>query len=216
MVDSAGLILPGTLAQQFGLSQLVDWHLDLGRATGRVNVGDKLMILVASARADGDGIDDVGMSPSGMTVMVLGCTVKAPSTLGTFLRSFRWGHVRQLDWVSRELLVRSRAAGAGPRDAPFTVDLDSAVGDAYGLDKEGARLHGYSSVQAITPCWPVPTSCGRQWEWDTLGRTRYAGPRGRLTVRADTGFYTYLVVAVCPRMNVPSPLPSASAIASVS
>ena len=56
---------------------------------------------------------------------MLGCAVKAPSTLGTFLRSFRWGHVRQLDRVSRELLARAWGAGAGPGDEPLTIDLDS-------------------------------------------------------------------------------------------
>jgi len=68
---------------------------------------------------------------------VLGCTVKAPSNLGTFLRSFRWGHVRQLDRVSRELLARAWGAGAGPGDEPLTIDLDSTVCETYGLDKEG-------------------------------------------------------------------------------
>ncbi len=61
--------------------------------------------------------------------------------LGAFLRSFRWGHVRQLDRVSRELLVRAWAAGAGPGDAPFTIDLDSTICETYGLAKEGARRH---------------------------------------------------------------------------
>ena len=53
--------------------------------------------------------------------------VKVPSTLGTFLRSFRWGHVRQLDRVGRELLSRAWAAGAGPGDTPLTIDLDSTI-----------------------------------------------------------------------------------------
>ena len=52
---------------------------------------------------------------------------QAPSTLGTFLRSFRWGHVRQLDRVSRQLLARAWAAGAGPGDSPLTIDLDSTI-----------------------------------------------------------------------------------------
>ena len=68
--------------------------------------------------------------------------VKAPSTLGTFLRSFRWGHVRQLDRVSRELLARAWQAGAGPGDGPLTIDLDSTICETYGLAKEGARHHG--------------------------------------------------------------------------
>jgi len=114
LVNNAGLILPVTLAQQLGLPQLVDRHLDLGRAPGRANVGDKIMTLVASALAGGDCIDDADGLRSGSTAAVLGCTVKVPSTLGTFLRSFRWGHVRQLDRVSRELLARAWAAGGGP------------------------------------------------------------------------------------------------------
>ena len=81
----------------------------------------------------------------------LGCVVKAPSTLGTFLRSFRWGHVRQLDRVSRQLLARAWAAGAGPGDAPFTIDLDSTICETYGLAKEGAkgdcRHHGYTGAR---------------------------------------------------------------------
>ena len=59
--------------------------------------------------------------------------MKAPSTLRTFLRSFRWGHVRQLDRVSRELLARAWAAGAGPGDDPLTIDLDSTVCETFGL-----------------------------------------------------------------------------------
>ena len=59
---------------------------------------------------------------TGGTARVLGFTAKAPSTLGAFLRSFRWGHVRQLDRVSRQLLARAWEAGAGPGDGPLTID----------------------------------------------------------------------------------------------
>ena len=121
LVANAGLLLPATLAQHLGLGELVDHHLDLGGAPGRVNTGDKMMTLVASALAGGDCIDDADMLRTGGAVGVLGGTVKAPSTLGTFLRSFRWGHVRQLDRVSRELLARAWAAGAGPGDGPLTT-----------------------------------------------------------------------------------------------
>ena len=127
LVANAGLILPATLARRLGLPQLVDRHLDLGRAPGRANRGDKMMTLVASALAGGDCIDDADVLRTGGTARALGGTVKAPSTLGTFLRSFRWGHVRQLDRVSRQLLARAWQAGAGPGDAPFTIDLDSTI-----------------------------------------------------------------------------------------
>ena len=114
LVNNAGLLLPATLAQHVGLRELVDRHLDLGDAPGRANAGDKMLTLVASALAGGDCIDDADALRAGRTSSVLGCMVKAPSTLGTFLRSFRWGHVRQLDRVSRELLARAWAAGPAP------------------------------------------------------------------------------------------------------
>ena len=89
--------------------------------------GDKISTLVTSALSGGDCIDDADALRTGRTACTLGCVVKAPSTLGTFLRSFRWGHVRQLDRVNRELLARAWQAGAGPGDAPFTIDLDSTI-----------------------------------------------------------------------------------------
>ena len=133
LVANAGLLLPATLAQHLGLPELVQQCLDLGRAPGRANAGDKMMTLIVSALAGGDCIDDADALRTGGTACTLGSTVKAPSTLGTFLRSFRWGHVRQLDRVSRELLARAWAAGAGPGDAPFTIDLDSTICETYGL-----------------------------------------------------------------------------------
>ena len=107
VVASAGLLLPTTLARLLGLLQLVDRCLDMGCVPGRANTADKLMTLVASALVGGDRIVDADALPSRRTVSVLGCVVKAPSTLGTFLRSFRRGHVRQLERVSRELLARA-------------------------------------------------------------------------------------------------------------
>ena len=160
LVNNAGLILPATLALHLGLPELVDRHLDLGDAPGRANTGDKIVTLVASALAGGDCIDDADALRAGGMAGTIGCVVKAPSTLGTFLRSFRWGHVRQLDRVSRELLAW--AAGAGPDDAPLTIDLDSTICETYGLVKEGARDHGYTGQRGYHPCWPwppVPATC---------------------------------------------------------
>ena len=133
LVANVGLLLPATLAQRLGLPELVQQCLDLGRAPGRANAGDKMMTLIVSALAGGDCIDDADALRTGGTACTLGSTVKAPSTLGTFLRSFRWGHVRQLDRVSRELLARAWAAGGGPGDGPLTIDLDSTICETYGL-----------------------------------------------------------------------------------
>ena len=160
LVANAGLLLPVTLAHHLGLSQLVQERLDLGNAPGRANTGDKVMTLVASALAGGDCIDDADALRTGGTARTLGGTVKAPSTLGTFLRSFRWGHVRQLDRVSRELLARAWQAGAGPGDGPLTIDLDSTICETYGLAKEGARHHGYTGKRGYHPLLAIAAGTG--------------------------------------------------------
>ena len=162
LVANAGLILPVTLAQHLGLRELVDNHVDLEAAPGRANTGDKMMTLVASALAGGDCIDDADVLRTGGTACTLGGTVKAPSTLGTFLRSFRWGHVRQLDRVSRELLARAWSAGAGSGDGPLTIDLDSTICETYGLAKGGRATTATPAREAITRCWSLPPAPGRR------------------------------------------------------
>ena len=119
-----------------------------------------MLTLVACALAGGDCIDAADALRADGTARVLGCTVKAPSTLGTFLRSFRWGHVRQLDRVSRELLARAWAAGAGPGDEPLRIDLDSAVCETYGLAKEGARRHNYTGQRGYHPLLAIAAGTG--------------------------------------------------------
>ena len=184
------------------------------------NASDKLMTLVASALAGGDCIHDADALRSGSTGRVLGSVVKAPSTVGTFLRSFRWGHVRQLDRVSRELLGRAWDAGAGPGDGPLTIDLDSTLSETYGLGKQGARRHGYTGQWGYHPLLAVAAGTGEvlmarlrqgrsntargaaHFLRETLSRVRYAGAKGQLTVRADSGFYTHTIVAVCRKMKV--------------
>ncbi len=159
-VAGAGLLLPATLAEHLGLKGLVERWLDLGAKPGRANAGDKVLCLVMSALAGGDCISDADALRAGATDRVLGFRAKAASTLGTFLRSFRWGHVRQFDAISRELLARAWAAGAGPGDAPFTIDLDSTICETYGLAKEGAVHHGYTHVRGYHPLLAVAAGTG--------------------------------------------------------
>ena len=122
--------------------------------------------------------------------------------------------------MSRELLARAWAAGAGPGDAPFTIDLDSTVCETYELAKEGARHHGYTGKRGYHPLLAIAagtgdvlmsrlregranTACGAaHFLRETVGRVRYAGANGRLTLRADSGFYTHGVVSVCREMDV--------------
>ena len=182
------------------------------------------MTLVASALAGGDCIDYADALRAGGTAGALGCVVKAPSTLGTFLRSFRWGHVRQLDRVSRELLARAWAAGAGPGDGPLTIDLDSTSCETYGLAKEGARHHGYTGQRGYHPLlartWTTGAGTGEvlmsrlregrantargaaHFLRETVSRVRYGEASGQLTMRADSGFYTHAVVSACRETNV--------------
>ena len=184
--------------------------------------GDKVMTLVASALAGGDCIDDADvLRTGGNRPDAMGCVVKAPSTLGTFLRSFRWGHVRQLDRVSRELLARAWSAGAGPGDGPLTIDLDSTICETYGLAKEGARHHSYTGQRGYHPLLAIAAGTGdvlmarlrkgrantvrgaAHFLRETVGRVRYGGAKGQLTVRADSGFYTHAIVAVCREDGCP-------------
>jgi len=220
LVADAGLLLPATLTHHLGLRGLVDEHLDLGATPGAANAGDKLATLVMSALAGGDCIDDANALRSGGTGRILGFAPKAASTLGTFLRSFRWGHVRQLDRVSRELLARAWAAGAGPGSAPLTIDLDSTICETYGLKKQGARHHGYTRVRGYHPLLAIAAGTGdvlmarlregrantargaAHFLAETIGRVRDAGATGQLTVRADSGFYAHAVVAAARKRTV--------------
>ena len=220
LVANAGLLLPVTLAYHLGLGELVDNNVDLGDAPSRANAGDKFLTLVASALAGGDCIDDADALRAGETEQVLGCVIKAPSTLGTFLRSFRWEHVRQLDRVSRELLARAWAAGAGPGDDPLTIDLDSTVCETYRLAKEGAQHHNYAGQRGYHPLLAIAAGTGdvlmarlrkgrantargaAHFLSETISRVRHAGATGPLTMRADSGFYTHPIFTACRKMKV--------------
>jgi hypothetical protein len=217
LVADAGLLLPATLAQHLGLRELFDRHVDLGSNPGRAHVGDKALTLIMSALAGGDCIDDAGALRAGGSAAVLGHALRAPSTLGTFLRSFSWAHARQLDVVSRELLRRAWAAGAGPAAGPLTIDLDSTICETYGLQKQGGAHFTYTHVRGYHPLLAVAAGSGDVLHCrlrggransgrgasgflaETLARVRSAGGSGALVVRADSGFYEAAVVRACRR-----------------
>src|SRR6266508_2089355 len=137
-VAEAGLLLAASLAEGLLLRELFDTHLDLGDAHGAANAGDKAMTLVHSALAGGEWIGDADRLRAGATGQILGHRVAAPSTLGTFLRSFTWGSARQLDQIAEQALRRAWQAGAGPGPWPLTIDIDSTHCETYGLHKQGA------------------------------------------------------------------------------
>jgi hypothetical protein len=149
-VADAGIVLTATLAQRLGIEALVDEAVDLGECPGAANAGAKVMTLIAAMALGADCIDDCDLLRAGRTSQVLGHAVAAPSTLGTFLRAFTFGHVRQLDRVLADALTRAWAAGAGPGDERLVVDVDSFVGEVHGHAKQGAAF-GYTRQRGYHP-----------------------------------------------------------------
>src|SRR5680860_703186 len=199
-VANAGLLLSATLAQHLGLKDLFNEHVDLGSMPGRANPGDKAMTLIASLIAGGECIDDADALRAGETDQVLGHWVAAPSTLGTFLRAFSFGHARQLDKVSGELLSRAWAADAG--DKELTIDLDSTICETYGLQKQGGSKFTYNHVRGYHPLVSIaartgdvihtrlrggPAHAGRggaSFVTETVTRARAAGATGKMMGKA--------------------------------
>src|SRR4029453_11277881 len=128
---------------------------------GGAHPGRKLLTLVHAMVAGADCIDDADLLRSGATAAVLGHRVIAPSTLGTFLRGFTFGHVRQLDRVAEATLTRAWALGAGPGRAPMTIDLDSTVCEVHGHAKQGAA-YGYTGVLGYHPLLATRADTGER------------------------------------------------------
>jgi hypothetical protein len=156
-VAKAGVMLPALLAQRLGIEALVDAGVDLGERAGAANPGRKVMTMVSAMALGADCIEDCDVLRSGQTDAVLGHRVVVQSTLGTFLRAFTFGHVRQLDRVLADGLQRAWAAGAGPGSERLVVDVDSFVGEVHGYDKQGAGFGYTTSVGS-----PDPRDPGRQ------------------------------------------------------
>ena len=131
LVSDAGIALVATLAGRLGIERLVGQFVRLRRdRPGAANAGRKVMALIFAMLLGADSIDDCELLRAGRTRRLLGGWLPAPSTLGTFLRAFTFGHVRQLDRLLGEALTRAWQAGAGPGDGRLVIDVDSFVGAA--------------------------------------------------------------------------------------
>jgi hypothetical protein len=153
-----------------------------------------------------DSIDDCELLRSGRTRRLLGGWVAAPSTLGTFLRAFTFGHVRQLDRLLAEALVRAWRAGAGPGDGRLVVDVDSFVGEVHGYGKQGAAF-GYTRVRGYHPLVAARAETREvlhlrlrkgsantqrgilRFADELIARLARAGATGIKLLRADSGFW---------------------------
>ena len=208
-VANAGLALVGVLSERLGLEELAEEAISIVPFPGR-RVATLVHALVAGASC----IDDADVLRAGSTASVLSHRVMAPSTLGTFLRSFTFGHVRQLDRVSELLLARAWSLGAGPGDRAMTIDVDSTICEVFGSQKQGAG-YGYTKVLGYHPLLATRADTGetlhvrfrkgsantqrgaQRFVRETVGRVRRAGASGALTLRADSGFFSQYVVQAC-------------------
>ena len=150
LVADAGLVVPATLMVRLGLQRLINQTVRLGGRVGGARPGRKVLTLVASILAGGSHIDHADRLRAGATQAVLPFRVMAPSTLGTFLRAFTFGHIRQLDGVIAETIRRAWSLGAGPDDSPMTIDMDSTICDVHGKAKQGAA-YGYTETLGYHP-----------------------------------------------------------------
>jgi Transposase DDE domain group 1 len=149
LVSAAGLVPVLELAEQTGLSELIDEHVQLPSTrvkSGAVNPAGKLTSIIAAMACGADSIDDAGVLRAGGTPRVFN-EVYAPSTLGIFLREFTFGHTKQLAAVARAHLVALAARTpllAGADDRMF-VDIDSLLRPVYGKAKQGATF-GHAKI----------------------------------------------------------------------
>jgi hypothetical protein len=212
VVANAGVMLPALLAQRLGVEQLVDERVCLGERVGGANPGRKVMTMVSAMALGADCIEDCDILRSGQTSAVLGHRVAAPSTLGTFLRAFTFGHVRQLDRVLADSLARAWAAGAGPGDERLVVDVDSFVGEVHGHAKQGAGF-GYTGRRGYHPILATRAGTGEvlhirarkgsantargalRFVEELIARVDRAGADGPKLLRADSGFWNKKLMA---------------------
>jgi Transposase DDE domain group 1 len=207
-VSDAGIVLVATLAGRLGIEELARGLVRLRRdRPGAANAGRKVMALLFAIVLGADSIDDCDVLRAGRTRRLLGGWVPAPSTLGTFLRAFTFGHVRQLDKLLGETLARAWAAGAGPGDGRLVIDVDSFVGEVCGRLKQGAA-YGYTKVLGYHPILATRadtrevlhirlrkgsanTSKGMlRFTDELIARIDRAGAGGVKLLRADSGFWS--------------------------
>ena len=207
VVSDAGVMLVATLAQRLGIEALASDLVRLRRARpGAANAGRKVMALVFAMVLGADSIDDCGVLRAGRTGRLLGGWIPAPSTLGTFLRAFTFGHVRQLDALLGRSLERAWQAGAGPGENRLIVDVDSFVGEVCGPLKQGAgygytKRFGYHPILATRADTrealhirlrhgSANTQRGvKRFAEELIARVDRAGAAGVKLLRADSGFW---------------------------
>jgi hypothetical protein len=210
-VTDAGVMLIATLAKRLGIEALAGRLVRLRRdRPGAANAGRKVMALLFAMVLGADSIDDCDVLRAGRTGRLLGGWMPAPSTLGTFLRAFTFGHVRQLDRLLGEAFVRAWRAGAGPGEGRLVIDVDSFVGEVCGRLKQGAA-YGYTKVLGYHPILATRADTREvlhirlrkgsantqkgmlRFTDELIARVTRAGASGVKLLRADSGFWNIKV-----------------------
>jgi hypothetical protein len=219
LVANAGPLLVATLVVRLRLEALINDMVDLSGRVGGALPGRKVLTLVHAMVAGGSHIDHADVLRSGATQAVLPHRVMAPSTLGTFLRSFSFGHVRQLDAVFAETLRRAWSLGAGPGSDRLVVDLDSTICEVCGKTKHGAG-YGYTKKLGYHPLLATRAGTGellhvrmrkgsantqrgtKRFVEELVARLRRAGATGELVMRFDSGFWSNTTISTLGRLGV--------------
>ena len=218
LVSAAGLVPAVKLAANAGLGELADRHLRVPTDKG-ANAEAKVSSLVAGMVAGADSIDDMALLRHGGTGKVFTARY-APSTLGSFLRSFTFGHVRQLDAVASRMLTNLSAQAplvAPDRSEYVCVDVDDTIIEVHGYAKQGSG-YGYSGIRGlnaqlatVTTAASAPVIVAQRLRKGSTGSPRGAGrligdalaatgrldgmTGARVLVRADSAYYGHTAVA---------------------
>ena len=219
LVANAGLLLVATLVVRLDLEDLINGIVNLSGRVGGALPGRKVLTLVHAMVAGGSHIDHADVLRSGATQSVLPHRVMAPSTLGTFLRAFTFGHVRQLDSVLAEALRRAWSLGAGPGSDRVIVDLDSTICPVCGKAKHGAG-YGYTKELGYHPLIATRAGTGellhvrmrkgsantqrgtKRFIEELVARLRRAGATGEMVMRFDSGFWSNATIATLGRLAI--------------
>jgi Transposase DDE domain group 1 len=217
VVCDAGVMVVATLAGRLGIEALAARLVRLRRdRPGAANAGRKVMAVLYAMVLGADSIDDCDVLRVGRTRRLLGGWMPAPSTLGTFLRAFTFGHVRQIDRLLGVALERAWRAGAGPGSGRLVIDVDSFVGEVCGYLKQGAaygytKLFGYHPILATRADTrealhirlrkgSANTQKGiKRFCEELIARVERAGASGVKLLRADSGFWNTKVFELLER-----------------
>ena len=217
LVANAGLLLPATLVERLGVEAVINTTLRLDGRVGGASPGRKVLTLLNTMLAGGSHIDHADMLRAGASELVVSHRVMAPSTLGTFLRSFTFGHVRQLEAVNDIVMQRAWAASTAP--GALVIDVDSTICEVVGKAKQGAGF-GYTHVLGYHPLLATIAGSGeilhgrlrkgsantqrgtKRFVNELVARARRDDPKRKLTVRFDSGFWNGDTIINLKRLDV--------------